>query len=236
MTNAVPNPFWQFPPAPKPPNDPTWWLLNGRVGWQAAALDDVAIAGEGLGLLIIPGSGRLLTEASGSFGGLVLPGNAAQAADGSLYLLDAQAGQLKRFDPCDCRFQTVLCLGGVGTGARQLQDPHGIGICSGNLFICDTGNHRLLIFSLFGFVLRDSWTPPASANLTNPWQPYSVTFDNHRLLIFSLFGFVLRDSWTPPASANLTNPWQPYSVTFDNDRLLIFSLFGFVLRDSWTPP
>jgi phage tail-like protein len=179
MTNAVPNPFWQLPPAPKPPNDPTWWLLNGRVGWQAAALDDVAIAGEDLGLLIIPGSGRLLTEASGSFGGLVLPGNAAQAADGSLYLLDAQAGQLKRFDPCDCRFQTVLCLGGVGTGARQLQDPHGIGICSGNLFICDTGNHRLLIFSLFGFVLRDSWTPPASANLTNPWQPYSVTFDNH---------------------------------------------------------
>src|SRR5947209_19716550 len=179
MTNAIPNPFWQLPPALQPPNDPTWWLLNGRVGWHAAELDDVAIAGDDLGLLIVPGSGRLLTEVSGSFGGLALPGNAAQAADGSLYLLDAQAGQLKRFDPCDCGFQTVPCLGGIGTGARQLQDPHGIGSCSGNLFICDTGNHRLLVFSLFGFVLRDSWQPPAAAGLTNPWQPYAVAFDNH---------------------------------------------------------
>jgi phage tail-like protein len=179
MTNAIPNPFWQLPPAPQPPNDPTWWLLNGRVGWHAAELDDVAIASDDLGLLIVPGSGRLLNEASGSFGGLMLPGNAALAADGSLYLLDAQAGQLKRFDPCDCRFQAVPCLGGIGTGARQLQDPHGIGICSGNLFVCDTGNHRLLVFGLFGFVLRDSWQPPATAGLTNPWQPYAVAFDNH---------------------------------------------------------
>jgi phage tail-like protein len=178
MTNAIPNPFWQLPPAPQPPNDPTWWLLNGRVGWQVGDKDHVAIA-ENIGLLIISGSGRLLNEASGSFGGLVLPGNAAQGADGSLYLLDTQAGQLKRFDPCDCRFQGVPCLGGLGTGARQMQDPHGIGICSGNLFICDSGNHRLQVFSLFGFVLRDSWAPPASANLTNPWQPYAVAFDDH---------------------------------------------------------
>src|SRR5258708_1487466 len=65
MTSAIPNSFWQLPPAPLPPNDPTFWLLNGRVGWQAAELDDVAIAGDNLGLLIIPGSARLLTEPSG---------------------------------------------------------------------------------------------------------------------------------------------------------------------------
>lgn len=179
MTNAIPNSFWQLPPAPQPPDDPTWWLLNGRVGWHAAELDHVAIAGDDLGLLIVPGSGRLLNEPSGSFGGLMLPATSAQAADGSLYLLDTRAGQLRRFDPCDCRFQTVPCLGGLGNGARQLQDPHGIGICSGNLFVCDTGNHRLLVFSLFGLVLRDTWAPPASANLSNSWQPYGLAFDNH---------------------------------------------------------
>src|SRR5258708_1800706 len=178
MTSAIPNSFWQLPPAPLPPNDPTFWLLNGRVGWQAAELDDVAIAGDNLGLLIIPGSGRLLTEPSGSFGGLVPPGDAAVAADGSLYLLDLSASQLKRFDPCDCQFNTVPCLGGPGTSPRQLQDPHGIGICSGNLFICDTGNHRLVVFSMFGFVLRNVWKPPASAGLTNPWQPYGIAFDH----------------------------------------------------------
>lgn len=180
MTSTIPNPFWQLPPAPQPPNDPTFRLLNGRVGWQAAELDNVAISSDHLGLLVLPGSGRYLTEPSGSFGGLVLPGNAALTPDGSLYLLDAQAGQIKRFDPCDCQFNKLPCLGGLGTGTRQLQGPHGIGICSGNLLICDTGNHRLLVFAIFGLVLRSIWMPPPSAGLINPWQPYGVAFDHHK--------------------------------------------------------
>jgi phage tail-like protein len=178
MTGATPAPFWQLPPLPAPPNDPTWWLLNSRVGWHVSELDDVASAGGRLGLVIVPGSGRLLNEPSGSFGGLVLPGNAAAAADGSLYLLDAAGGALKRFDPCACVFQRIPCLGGIGAAPRQVQDPHGIGICSGNLFVCDTGNHRLQVFSVFGFVLRDVWEPPASAGLGNRWQPYAVAFDD----------------------------------------------------------
>jgi len=178
MTNTIPNPFWQLPVAPQPPNDPTWWLLNGRVGWQAAELDKVAITNDRLGLLVVPGSGRLLNEPSGSFGGLVAPGNVAVAADQSIYLLDGQAGRLKRFDPCACHFLTVPCLGGIGSAPRQVQGPHGIGISTGNLFICDTGNQRLLVFSLYGFVLRSIWSPPASAELTNVWQPYAVAFDH----------------------------------------------------------
>src|SRR5260221_68423 len=98
MTDAIPNSFWQLPPAPHAPHDPTFLLLNGRVGWRATELDDVSIAEDTLGLLIIPGSGRLLSEPSGSFGGLVLPGNAAVDAPGSIYLLDDTVGQLKRFD------------------------------------------------------------------------------------------------------------------------------------------
>lgn len=180
MTNATPNPFWQMPPVPRPPDDPTFWLLNGRVGWNAAELDGVAISDDHLGLLILPGSGRLLTEPSGSFGGLVLPGNAALAPDGSIYLVDAQAGQVRRFDPCDCRFNTLPCLGGLGTGPRQVNHPHGIGICLGNLFLCDSGNHRLLVFARFGLVLRGIWTPSSSGGLVNPWQPNGVAFDHRR--------------------------------------------------------
>lgn len=177
MTNTMPNPFWQLPPIPAPPNDPTFLLLNGRVGWQAAELDDVGIAADNLGLLIVPGSGRLVTESSGSFGGIVPPANVASTPNADLYLLDCQAAQLKRFDPCNCQFNVVPCLGGIGSAPRQLKDPHGIGVCSGNLFICDTDNHRLLVFSLFGLALRSIWAPPASAALGNPWQPYGVAFD-----------------------------------------------------------
>jgi phage tail-like protein len=178
MTSPTPNSFWQLPPLPQPPHDPTFMLLNGRVGWQAAQLDHLAITGDDLGLLVIPGSGRLLTEPSGSFGGIVSPGNVAVAPDGGIYLLDQARAQLKRFDACACQFNTVPCLGGSGTGPRQLQDPHGIGICSGNLFVCDTGNHRLQVFAMFGWALRDIWNPPASAGLTNPWQPYGIAFDH----------------------------------------------------------
>jgi len=180
MTNATPNPFWQMPPVPRPPDDPTFWLLNGRVGWNAAELDGVAISDDHLGLLILPGSGRLLTEPSGSFGGLVLPGNAALAPDGSIYLLDVQAGQVKRFDPCDCKFNSLPCLGGLGTGPRQVKDPRGIGICFGNLFLCDSGNHRLLVFARFGLVLRGIWAPPSSAGLINAWEPTGIAFDHRR--------------------------------------------------------
>jgi phage tail-like protein len=176
--STSPNSFWQLPPVPRPPHDPSFLLLNGRVGWRASELDDVAVADDNLGLLIIPGSGRILTEPSGSFGGIVPPGNVAVGADGGVYLLDRSAAQLRRFDPCDCQFNTVRCLGGPGAGPRQLQDPHGIGICSGNLFICDTGNNRLLVFAMFGWALRDLWAPTASAGLTNPWQPYGIAFDH----------------------------------------------------------
>ena len=62
--------------------------------------------------------------------------------------------------PCECRFQTVPCFGGEGQGPRQLRQPHGIGICAGNLFVCDTGNHRVSVFALHGFVLRGHWQPP----------------------------------------------------------------------------
>jgi phage tail-like protein len=197
-----------LPPIPEPPHDPTSLLLDATSGWRAAAggLDHVEAAPSSglLALTPMPGTGRSLTEASGSFGGLALPANVALGPDQSLYLLETETAKLKRFDPCECRFVTVPHLGGTGSGARQLRNPHGIGICAGNLFICDTGenagqdarrgeaaedraapveNHRLSVFSLHGFALRGHWRPPASAYrqaerpLRQQWQPYAVAFD-----------------------------------------------------------
>lgn len=175
-----------LPPIPQPPDDPTSWLLDGRAGWRAAKLDHVEQLPprRSLTLALAPESQRALTEASGSFGGLTIPANVALGPDNSIYLLDPAQLQLKRFDPCECKFQSVPCFGGAGRGPRQLSDPHGIGICSGNLFVCDTGNHRLSVFALRGFILRGHWRPPASAYqqpnppLTNLWEPYDLAFDH----------------------------------------------------------
>ena len=169
-----------LPPIPRPPHDPTWWLLNAQVGWREAQLKNVekTSTGQALVLSLPPESGRSLTESSGSFGGLVPPSNVALGPDGSLYLLDRTAAELKRFDPCECLFQPVPCFGGVGQGPRQLRDPHGIAICRGNLFVCDTANHRLSVFSLYGLVLRALWSPPPTAELANNWEPYAVACDS----------------------------------------------------------
>lgn len=175
-----------LPAIPQPPHDPTWWLLNAQTPWPGptgqAILENVGTtpADGQLALLPLPGSGRSLTEQSGSFGGLVLPANVASGPDGRIYLLDAGTLTLKRFDPCACQFVSVSCFGGAGVaarGRRQLLNPHGIGICNGNLFVCDTGNHRLSVFALHGLVWRAAWRPPTSATLTNPWEPYAVAFD-----------------------------------------------------------
>jgi phage tail-like protein len=176
-----------LPAIPRPPHDPTSWLLNGYVGWLPARLDQIEYLPpkKSLVLPLAPESRRSLTEASGSFGGLTTPGNVAVGPDGSIYLLDTDRAQLKRFDPCECSFQNVPCFGGAGDGPRQLTNPHGVGICSGNLFVCDTGNHRLSVFALHGFVLRGHWQPPAAAYqrpnpvLNNPWEPFDLAFDRY---------------------------------------------------------
>jgi phage tail-like protein len=162
-----------------PPHDPTFLLLDGRVGWQQASLEHVEItANDGsLALQPVPGSGRSLTEPGGSFGGLTTPANVAIGPDGSVYQLDQQECVLQRLDPCECKFETVPCTAGKGKKARQLNDPKGIGICNGNLFICDTGNHRLSVFALRSFILRAHWSPPKHANLANEWKPFDVAFD-----------------------------------------------------------
>ena len=77
----------------------------------------------------------------------------------------------------------VPCFGGPGSGPRQLKTPHGIAVCAGNLFVCDTGNHRVSVFALHGFVLRGFWQPPPAAYkgphpiLANSWEPFDVAFD-----------------------------------------------------------
>ena len=187
MQTTAPGQVDMLPPIPRPPHDPTSWLLNGRVGWLPASLDQIEYLPQtkSLVLALESVSRRSLAEASGSFGGLTAPGNVAVGADGNIYLLDTEETQLKRFDPCECRFANIPCFGGTGDGHRQLTNPHGIGARSGNLFVCDTGNHRLSVWALHGFVLRGHWRPPAAVYqppnpvLTNLWEPFDVAFDRY---------------------------------------------------------
>lgn len=180
MNNTLNTTINRIPVIPEPPHDPTYLLLNSRVGWRNGKQSFIEITpdcGE-MELSPVTDSGRLLTEHNGSFGGLTMSATVAIGSDGSIYLLDKSTNRLKKFEPCTCQFKEIPCIGGKGHGAMEFLDPKSIAIYGGNLYVTDAGNHRLSIFALHGYVLRDVWASPTEAALTNPWQPCGVAFDS----------------------------------------------------------
>lgn len=193
-----------FLPQPaRPPHDPLWMTLGGTAGWSAGvtAKDvEIEVGGCALQLALAPGSARLLSEESGSLGGLVPPSNVAVDCEGFIWLLGKSSALLRRFDPCTCSFVTVPCTagrgpggqainektcgvvtlpftGGPGTNQRVIVRPAGMAAVDSSLFICDAGPPgRLLMFDRRSFALRSIWAPPPGAT-PQPWTPRAVVVD-----------------------------------------------------------
>jgi phage tail-like protein len=138
------------------------YLLNGFAGWRAASLSNVALGNNGrvLTLQPLPGSARPLVDATGSFGGMQEAIGVAVDSEDRVYILDGKTCTVKRFDRCLAQFVTLPCVGGKGAAPRQLWLPHGMAISSrDDLYIADTGNYRVQVFSVKGLALRAIWEP-----------------------------------------------------------------------------
>src|SRR4029079_3011214 len=101
-----------LPPVQAPPHDPRAISLSPDNGWGQASLNDLHID-TGNGELVLnasAGEQRVLTEISGTFGGLVLPTNVAWSPSGDVFALAQRRERLLRFDPCECRFDVVPCF------------------------------------------------------------------------------------------------------------------------------
>jgi phage tail-like protein len=132
-------------------------LLNEFAGWQPILLDHVELADDGdtLRLRLLPGAARPLTDAKGTLGGFTNPIGLALDSQEFIYILDSAGNLIKRFDPCLQTFQPLSCIGGAGKQPRQLNAPQGIAISGrDDLFVADTGNFRVQIFSIKGLALR----------------------------------------------------------------------------------
>ncbi len=144
-------------------------LLGARSGWRAPLLDRVEERDGALRLRERPDAAPPLADAEGSFGGLALPRRVAVDAGGRVYVLDAGALAVERFDPCERRLEALPCVGGEGSAPRRLRDPHGIAISSrDDLYVADTGNARVQVFALKGLALRRIVTLDAD------WRPWDV--------------------------------------------------------------
>src|ERR1044071_7796708 len=108
---------------------PTFYLLNGAVGWRmrdengqaVGQVNEIRLAGDPNGPLV-------LNSPDGSLGGLVLPRGVAFDRHGILYLLGRQTPWIKRFDPDAGSFVTLDGIGGDGSEARTFHAPGNIGI------------------------------------------------------------------------------------------------------------
>lgn len=180
------------------------FLMNGTIGWRAAATSNVAFASGGavLGLQPLPGSLRPLVDAAGSLGGFVSAIGVAVDRQDDVYVLDAAACEVKRFGRCVGQFEKLPCVGGCGKEPRQLRDPHGLAISAqDDLYIADTGNYRVQVFALRGLALREIL------------GPYVVKKTEAGFAI----ALAVASMVAPTASCDATwaypaNTWQPWDV------------------------
>jgi phage tail-like protein len=194
-------------PASGLPHDPLALVLyaqacaDPRAGFAAGQLDDVDVGActRALTLLPSPSADRLLTENSGSFGGLVPPTNVAIAHDGNVYLVDRGRAVVKVFDPCDCAFKPMPCIVARApadsdactdnvvrfASLNELGDPTGLAIAGIDLMIADRAHHRVSIVDLVGAVPRGALRLPAATGLRKLWTPFGVAVDSQGSLYVS---------------------------------------------------
>lgn len=135
-------------------------MLNAKAQWREQMLQHLALNGSRVKLQTLPRATRALVDGTGSFGGMTLPSALAVDAEGRIYILDGRECLLKRYDPCLQAFEVLPCVGGTGSAPRQLSDPHGLAISrQGDLYVADTANRRIQIFSGKGLSLRAIWGP-----------------------------------------------------------------------------
>jgi phage tail-like protein len=136
------------------------YLMNAIAGWRTAISTNVVADGGSLTLQPLPGSVRPLVDAAGSFGGFQTAIGVAVDREDNVYVLDADYCVVKRFDRCAQVFVDLQCVGRCGREPRQLNKPNGLAIsCTNDLYIADTGNRRVQVFSVRDLALRAIWGP-----------------------------------------------------------------------------
>jgi phage tail-like protein len=73
---------------------------------------------------------------------------------------------------CHTSIDKLPTIGGHGKTPRRLDNPRGLAVSPcGELYVADSGNHRIQIFDLTGLVLRDIWGRTATDPAEVPPKP-----------------------------------------------------------------
>jgi sugar lactone lactonase YvrE len=169
--------------------------------------------------------GNLDKEWRGSQPGFSGPRDVEIGPNGQLYIIDQGQARVVRFDPASEEFSS---FGGPGSGDGQFNQPTGIGIGGGFVFVADLGNNRIQVFDLSGKFVRQLEVPPWERYV---WNYADVAYNERtkrlyvtngwkkEVLVLDLSGNIL-DSLKPPLLDELNNA---SSLVLSNDRLYVLN-------------
>ena len=137
-------------------------LLDPRTGWRTGTADNVGT----LGALQLTGSGGTAAAFAAVPAWLAAPawaGTGAGPADSPVCLL-GRDGWVRRYEPLTGRFTRIILATDYGLAA---DDDTALAGSREDLYLLDTGQARVLVFSRLGY-LRQILRPPAA------WRPAAV--------------------------------------------------------------
>jgi uncharacterized protein (TIGR03437 family) len=178
---------------------------------------------------IAAGGGNLAFGDNGAAAGARLnhPSGVAADALGNLYIADRDNHRIRRVTP-DGLIATIAGTGEAGNGgdgglavAAQLNAPSAVGLdAAGNLYIADTGNHRVREVTAWGQIV-----PVVSYGLDSP---VSVVADGNGYIYLAdaSNGKILRVAPTGVMTTVLDGLQSPYGLALDGKGNLYFTEAG----------
>jgi DNA-binding beta-propeller fold protein YncE len=161
-------------------------------------------------------------------GQLAFPRGIAVAGDGSTWISEyAYVERIQKFSPGGTNF--LFAFGSSGTGPGQFNRAEGIGVDpAGRLYVADSCNHRIQVFSAGGQFLRQYGRPgnqpgdmsyPYDIRVDAAGRQFVCEFGNSRIQVFDpqdRLVEVLGRSGAEPGQFN--NPW---AIALDSQGNLI---------------
>jgi len=134
---------------------------------------------------------------------LHMPSDVAVGKQNRIYVLDGTHGQVKVFND---KGILIFSFGSKGSGKTQLMNPLGLDVDeAGNVFVADSGNHRIQIFgqdgrwiSSFDLIRETGSNPPDPTDVAvygAKDRCYVVDNDNHKILMFNKTGSKFLGQW-----------------------------------------